>query len=176
MSISNGFGELASKIEAMKNSPANPKININLLLLAIFKISVSFFFLQQKPTILMKMGIHHSVTRSFKYAGEGIKTALKNEPNFRIHIFFAVIAIILATVLGFNYIEWILLFIVIFFVIMLELINTVLESLVDLVSPDIKGDAKVAKDVSAAAVLFAAFISVVVGIILFLPKIISKFS
>ena len=59
----------------------------------------------------------------------------------------------------------------IFFVIMLELINTVLEALVDLVSPEVKDEAKVAKDVSAAAVLFAAFVSVIVGVLLFGPKL-----
>jgi len=122
------------------------------------------------------MGVHHNVARSFKYAGEGVRTAIKHEPNLRIHIFFAVIAIALAYVLKFNYIEWILLFIVIFFVIMLELINTVMEALVDLVSPEIKGEAKTAKDVSAAAVLFAAIVSVIVGTILFLPKILAAIS
>lgn len=121
------------------------------------------------------MGLRHSTVKSFSYAIQGIKTAVKNEPNLRIHIVAATVTITLAAILKFNYLEWIILFIVIFFVIMLELINTVLESLVDLVSPEIKGEAKVAKDVSAAAVLFAAFISVVVGIILFGPKLLNLF-
>jgi undecaprenol kinase len=117
------------------------------------------------------MGIQHNVARSFKYAGQGVITAIKREPNLRIHIVFAVIALSLAAYLGFNTVEWIILIIVIFFVIMLELINTVLEALVNLVSPEIKDEAKVAKDVSAAAVLFAAILSVIIGVILFLPKL-----
>lgn len=90
----------------------------------------------------------------------------------RIHIFFAVSAIALAAILQFSVYEWILLTLTIFFVIMLELINTVLEALVNLVSPEIQPEAKIAKDVSAAAVLFAAFISIVVGLLLFGPKLI----
>jgi diacylglycerol kinase len=118
------------------------------------------------------MGLKHSTIKSFSYAYSGVKTAIKNEPNMRIHIFFAVSAIALAAILQFSVYEWILLTLTIFFVIMLELINTVLEALVNLVSPEIQPEAKIAKDVSAAAVLFAAFISIVVGLLLFGPKLI----
>lgn len=117
------------------------------------------------------MGLRHSTIKSFSYAANGVKTAIKNEPNMRIHLFFAATTVTAAALLGFNIYEWILLTMTIFFVIMLELINTVLEALVNLVSPEIQPEAKVAKDVSAAAVLFAAFISVIVGILLFGPKL-----
>ena len=117
------------------------------------------------------MGMRHSVSKSFKYAFEGMCVAIKNEPNLRIHIFFAILALILAVFLGLNSIEWLVLAFTIFWVISLELLNTVLESIVDLVSPEVKGAAKVAKDVSAACVLLSAFLSIIVGAILFLPKI-----
>jgi undecaprenol kinase len=117
----------------------------------------------------------HSLKKSFKYAFAGVKTSIVREPNLRIHVFFALIAITAASLLGFNPLEWIILFLTIFFVIMLELINTVLEALVDIVSPEFSPEAKTAKDVSAAAVLLAAFVSVIVGIILFLPKILTLF-
>ncbi|MFZ5932862.1 MAG: diacylglycerol kinase [Patescibacteria group bacterium] len=108
---------------------------------------------------------------SFVYAFSGLKTALKNEPNIRIHLALALIAALLAFWLKFSPIEWIILALTIFLVLILELINTSLESLVNIVSPEVKEEAKIAKDVSAAAVLISALLSIVIGAFLFLPKI-----
>lgn len=119
------------------------------------------------------MGLRHSTSRSFSYAFQGIKTAFKNEPNLRIHTLFAIAAIGTGAFLGISKVEWLVLVFTIFYVISLELLNTVLEAIVDLVSPEIRGAAKIAKDVSAAMVLLAAIFSVVVGAILFLPKILA---
>ncbi len=113
-----------------------------------------------------------TLPQSFNYAFEGIKLAIKNEPNFRIHLTFGIAAVTLAWFVGFSIYEWLLLLFTICFVLILELFNTTLEAIVNLVSPDIKPQAKIAKDVSAAAVLLAAFMSIIVGFVLFLPKII----
>jgi diacylglycerol kinase len=121
------------------------------------------------------MGLRHSTTKSFSYAFEGVKTALKREPNFRIHIAIAIIVLIAAYLLRFNFYEWILLFLIIFFVIVLELINTVHESIVNLISPEKHPEAKAAKDVSAAIVLFASFFAIVIGVILFGSKLFKIF-
>lgn len=121
------------------------------------------------------MGLRHDTAKSFKYAFSGIKTAYKNEPNLRIHTFFAIFAISLGAALGVSIIEWLLLTFTIFYVITLELLNTVLEAMVNMVSPEISPYARIAKDVSAACVLLAAFMSVIVGFVIFLPKIISLF-
>jgi undecaprenol kinase len=121
------------------------------------------------------MGIRHSTLKSFSYAFQGIRTAFKNEPNLRIHSVFAIAALILGIIFRLNYLEWMLLAFTIFYVITLELLNTVMEAFVDLVSPEMSPYAKIAKDVSAACVLLAAILSVVVGLILFLPKIIRLF-
>jgi diacylglycerol kinase len=118
------------------------------------------------------MGIGHTTSRSFYFAIQGLKLALKQEPNMRIHIVAAVLATTLGVALGLTTYEWLLLTFTIFYVITLELLNTVLEALVNLVSPNISPYAKIAKDVSAACVLTAAFMSVIVGITLFIPKII----
>lgn len=117
----------------------------------------------------------HTTFLSFKYAFEGMRTALKNESHMRVHFTFATITIITGAFLGLTSVEWVILFSAIFYVISLELINTAVEALVDLVSPQIKPKAKIAKDVSAAVVLCAAIYSIVVGIYLFLPKIVSLF-
>jgi undecaprenol kinase len=116
---------------------------------------------------------NHSLINSFYYAFQGISTAFKNEPHLRIHTFFAVLALTFGIILRLSYIEWLLLAFTIFYVITLELLNTVLENIVNLVTPEINPYAKIAKDVSAACVLTAAFLSIVVGIALFLPKIIN---
>jgi undecaprenol kinase len=118
------------------------------------------------------MGKKHSLKRSFAYAFNGLKSAFRIEPNLRIHLTIAFCAMLLGLFLHLSKLEWLILILTSFFVIFLELINTVLEQLVNLASPDIKKEARIAKDVSAAAVLVAAFVSVLVGIILFLPKII----
>jgi diacylglycerol kinase len=118
------------------------------------------------------MGLRHPTAKSFSYALEGLKTALQQEPNFRIHIFMAALALTLGVFLKLSTLEWLFLSFTIFYVITLELLNTVLEALVNLVSPEHQYFAKVAKDVSAACVLMAAFLSVIVGLILFLPKIV----
>lgn len=119
------------------------------------------------------MGMSHSVPRSFYFAFQGLKTALKNEPNLRIHLVVATIALIVAVMLRLSSLEWLILAFTIFWVISLELLNTVMESIVNLVSPEIQPYAKVAKDVSAACVLLAACLSVLVGAILFLPKLLA---
>lgn len=121
------------------------------------------------------MGLKHSTAKSFYYAFQGLKVSLKQEPNLRIHVFFAVFAISMGAFLGLSSLEWLMLSITIFLVIILELINTVLEALVDIVSPEIKDKAKVAKDVSASAVLLGAFFSIIVGLILFGPKLLQLF-
>lgn len=117
------------------------------------------------------MSLRHSVIKSFPYAISGLKTAFKNEPNFRIHTLAAFLAILTGYFLKLTPLELAVLILTIGIVITLELINTMLEALVDLVSPEIKPAAKIAKDVSAGAVLVSAIVSVFIGLLLFLPKL-----
>lgn len=117
------------------------------------------------------MGIAHSTAKSFSFAFEGIKTAFIKEPNFKIHTALGTVALILGAILKFSRVEWLILLFTITLVLILELINTALESIVNLVSPEIKEEAKVAKDVSAAAVLISSITAAVVGIVLFVPKL-----
>jgi len=105
-----------------------------------------------------------------------MKTAFTNEPHMKFHGFMAIAALLVGYILKLDRMEWLILAFTIFWVISLELLNTVLESLVNLVSPEIQPYAKTAKDVSAAVVLMAAFLSLIVGAILFVPKIISLLS
>ncbi len=118
------------------------------------------------------MSKFHSVPRSFGYAWSGLFTAWQKEPNFRIHLLVALVAIILGYVLGLSEIEWVVLTFIIAWVLVLELVNTSIEAIVNMVSPDIRPEAKVAKDTASAAVFLSALGAVVIGLILFLPKLI----
>lgn len=119
------------------------------------------------------MGYKHSTLKSFSYAFSGIKTALKEEPNFKIHIAIATIVFIFAYVLKLAPLEWLTLVLTISMVLILELVNTSLEALIDIVSPQIQEKARIAKDVAAASVLVASICAIIVGFVIFLPKILS---
>jgi undecaprenol kinase len=113
----------------------------------------------------------HSLFKSFGFAFTGLKTAIVRGRNFKIQLFVGALAVALGVILKLDYAGWLDLVIVISLVLILELINTSLEAIVDLVSPEIRESAKVAKDVAAATVLIASIASVVIGVLLFLPRI-----
>lgn len=110
---------------------------------------------------------------SFKYAFEGVHRELKEEQNLKIHILIMILVIIAGFILKLSPMEWIICIILFGFVIALELINTAIELTVDLAMPEIHPKAKAAKDIAAAAVLVSATCSVIIGVIIFLPKIIN---
>lgn len=112
---------------------------------------------------------------SFKYAFEGIFTALKTEQNIRIHIIIMILVIIFGIILKISNIEWIICIILFGIVISLELMNTAIENVVDLVTQEKNIKAKIAKDTAAGAVLISAIASAIIGLIIFVPKIINLF-
>jgi len=114
----------------------------------------------------------HSLFKSFKFAFEGLNTAIQKGRNFKIQLTFATAAVILGFILKLKSFEWLDLILVIVSVLILELLNTAIESIVDIVSPQIQEKAKIAKDVAAATVLIASIGSVIIGAILFIPKLI----
>ena len=121
------------------------------------------------------MSRFHSRAKSFGYAFNGIKIALKQEPNLKIHLALALIALTSAYFLSFTLAEWALLVLTIALVLILELINTAIEAMTNILSPEKREAARVAKDVSAAAVLTSAITALVVGALLFLPKLVTLF-
>lgn len=112
-----------------------------------------------------------STLSSFKYAISGFRDAIKSEPNLSVHFLFAVIALIFAYFLEFNLVEFAILIIIIFFVIILELINTIVEKIVDMYSLKRSEAARQIKDISATVVLLGAVASIIVALFLFLPKL-----
>ena len=108
---------------------------------------------------------------SFKYAFEGIEEAWKTEQNLKIHFVIMALVIMAGFIFKISLMEWIVCLLLFAIVISLELINTAIETTVDIAMPEINEKAKYAKDIAAGAVLFSAIISVIVGLIIFLPKI-----
>jgi diacylglycerol kinase len=108
---------------------------------------------------------------SFRYAIAGLRTLIVTQPNVRIHLAFAAIAIALGALLGLSSAEWALLALTIGFVLAMEAFNTAVEALVDLVQPELHPLAGLMKDLAAAGVLVAAVASVAVGALLFLPRL-----
>ena len=113
---------------------------------------------------------------SFKYALQGFASSFRTERNMKIHVVATILVIILGIYLKLNLIELSIITIAIVIVISAELFNTAIETIVDMVSPQKNEKAKLAKDISAGAVLILAIGSAIVGFILFLPKIIAIFS
>ncbi|MDZ7879336.1 MAG: diacylglycerol kinase family protein [Saprospiraceae bacterium] len=108
---------------------------------------------------------------SFGYAFKGLATLFSSQPNARIHA----VALAVAVSFGFYFkiekTEWLAITLIAALVLSAEAMNTAVEFVVDLVSPDYHPLAGKAKDVAAAAVLLAAFGAIIVGLIIFLPKI-----
>ncbi len=110
---------------------------------------------------------------SFSYPIKGLKYAYRNEQNLAVDLGVAAIVIIFGIILKVSLVEWAVLFLTMGLVIACELINTAIEATVDLITEDYHPLAKVAKDTSAAAVFVFAIVAVLVGLIVFLPKIIN---
>ncbi|KKP95581.1 MAG: diacylglycerol kinase, diacylglycerol kinase [Microgenomates group bacterium GW2011_GWC1_38_14] len=115
----------------------------------------------------------HNLIETFGFAISGIKTAIMLNRNFKIHLIFAVLVIISCFVLGLTNSEIAIIIMVISLVLGVEMINTAIEEVVDLVTKDYREEAKYAKDVSAGMVLIVAIGSFVVGLYIFLPHVLT---
>ncbi len=112
---------------------------------------------------------------SFEYPVKGLKYAYRNEQNLAVDVGISIIVLIASVIFKLSLVEWVVVVFTIGAVLSLELINTAIEAVVDLVTEEYHPLAKVAKDTSAAAVFVIAIVAAIVGIIIFLPKIISLF-
>jgi diacylglycerol kinase len=113
------------------------------------------------------------ILKGFLYAFKGICYAFRTQINFKIHTLAITTVIFAGMIVGLSIPEWIGIIIVMGIVLIAELINTSIEVLVDLVSPGFNKQAGTVKDLSAAAVLLAACLAVIVGLLIFVPKLIS---
>lgn len=111
--------------------------------------------------------------KSFSYAFRGIKIALLSERNLKIHFFMAIASLTLGYLVGLTLVEWCLLIIIIGLVISLELSNTAIETLCNLICKgEYNQEIKKVKDISAGAVLIVSISAFIVGIIFFAYKVV----
>lgn len=109
---------------------------------------------------------------SLFFALQGIKVAIKEERNMRIHLVIACLVIVFSFCLKVNKTEWLMLLIVIFLVLLMEIINTIFENIVDMFTEySYHPLGKKIKDMGAAGVFLAAILAMIIGGIIFIPKI-----
>ncbi len=108
--------------------------------------------------------------RSFRYAWQGIVASFRSEANLKIHLIIASLVIICGFLFHISIQEWLICMLSFGLVISMELMNTVAETLVDLISPEQHPLAGKAKDIAAGAVLVSAVFAAIAGLIIFVPK------
>ncbi|MDO5557442.1 MAG: diacylglycerol kinase family protein [Clostridia bacterium] len=111
------------------------------------------------------------IKNSFKYAIEGFISSFKSERNMKVHIAIMLFVILAGLLFKINCLEWVICIILFAMVITGELFNTAIETVVDMVMPEKNEKAKLAKDISAAAVLVLTIGAAIIGLIIFIPKI-----
>jgi len=110
-------------------------------------------------------------TISFKNAFNGLVWSLVNQPNYLIHLFLSVIALLLGFFLKISYFEFLIIIFLITAGLVIETINTAIEVATDAIDTKIREDIRISKDVSAAAMLVYAIGATVIALIIFIPKI-----
>lgn len=117
----------------------------------------------------------HKFVSGFGYAFKGIGYAIKTQLNVRVHLLVALLILLIGYFLHLSVNEWLWVCLCIALVIGTELLNTAIETLTDLVSPEYNAKAGIVKDVAAGAVLFMALFALVTGLVIFLPKLITLY-
>ena len=109
---------------------------------------------------------------SFGYAVKGLKIVLRSQQNIWIHLTIACIVVVSGFSAKLSATEWCIIVLAIFLVLAMETVNSAIEKLVDFISPGFHEQAGMVKDISAAAVLITAIGAVIVGFIIFIPRLI----
>ncbi|MDY0096962.1 MAG: diacylglycerol kinase family protein [Candidatus Dojkabacteria bacterium] len=112
------------------------------------------------------------ILKSQRHAIDGILSIVKNERNFRIQLVVAMLVVLISFLLKISHSDWIAVGFLITLVLISEAFNSVIEALCDTISHEYRVNIKYAKDVSAGAVLVSAILSVILGLIIFMPYII----
>jgi diacylglycerol kinase len=113
------------------------------------------------------------LVKSFKYSLKGLVKVFKEEQNFRIHTVATLLVLLLALLLKIKVIEFIILLLLIGLVMILEIVNSIVERLLDLIKPRIHNYVEDIKDMASAIVFIGACASFIIGLLIFLPYIIA---
>ncbi len=115
-----------------------------------------------------------NILDSFRFALAGLDYVLRTQRNMRVHLLVMFLVVGLGIALDLSLTQWAMLILTIAFVLVGEMLNTVIEKLVDLISPDFHPLAKIVKDVTAGVVLLTALASIIVGLLILGPPLWSK--
>lgn len=110
--------------------------------------------------------------KSFGYAFSGLQVLISEEHNARIHLVVSILVVTLGFYLNISSLEWVALILCIGFVFVLEIINSSIENIADFIEPQRNQDIKKIKDLAAAAVLLGSFTAVIIGLVIFVPKLV----
>ncbi len=109
--------------------------------------------------------------KSFRYAFRGLIKVLREEQNLRVQSFVALIAVFIGVFYHLVLWEWCIILIMIMIVFLMEIVNSAVERVTDVLKPRINTYVKEIKDIMAAAVMLASFFAVIVGLIIFIPHV-----
>ena len=115
------------------------------------------------------------LTQSFKFSGKGIWYALKNEQNFRLFIVIGTLVIVFMFIFDLESWKKIVLIALVCSLLVIELINTIFEKIVDILRPRIHSYVEIIKDMMAAAVLIASIGAAIIGVLIFYPYFLALF-
>lgn len=124
--------------------------------------------MKEEKKLIYNKNFFHACKNAFS----GIKYTIKTQINIKIQLIIAIIMVILGIIFKLNNIEWISLFFAIFLVVITEMINTGIETVVDLYTTEFHPKAKIAKDVGAGAVVLAAINAIIIGYLLFFHRLV----
>lgn len=109
------------------------------------------------------------LVKSFIYAFRGLQTVFSEEQNIRIQVMLGIVGLAIGFFLKISRLEWCLLIIVLALVVMMEIINSAVERVADVLKPRIDNYVKEIKDITAAAVMLSSILAIAVGVIIFYP-------
>ena len=116
----------------------------------------------------------HKRLKSFTYAINGLRILIREEHNARIHVVAGILAVVAGFVLDISKVEWLAIILSIGFVLAMELVNSAIENIADFVSPERHETIKKIKDLAAGSVLVSTLTALIVGLMVFVPKVLSN--
>lgn len=135
----------------------------------IIRILFGIYYLSFKLNVMLRV---KRLIKSFTYALHGLVKTFKEEQNLQIQTIAAAIVIVLAFFLKVERLEWVILILVIALVILMEIANSAVERIADVLRPRINSYVKEIKDITAAAVMIASLAAIIIGVIIFYPYLV----
>jgi diacylglycerol kinase len=114
-------------------------------------------------------------TKSLSFAVRGLKYVIRNEKNFQNELFVGILVVVAMIHFHVTRTEMIVLFIIIMAVLIMELVNTILERVVDILKPRVHPYARLIKDLMAASVLLTSILAIIIGVLIFTPYVMKRF-